>query len=191
MTVINFDVLANSTSGLSPNIMERRLNITDRFSVKDMAICVSKAGTTVVATQAEISVSTPSTYPNLNVFAGAGEAAALQMVYNGFASITIDSTVYYQAYDLRRFYRVPTSQIGTAVSSIAVQGVLNNDGWDNLNYCFSPVSTDFEFSGSGNNQLSVTVPQSGAITTAGTNSQNFLWWIFRGFLIQNINNPIR
>jgi len=189
ITTVNFDVLTNASSGTTPTVIERRLNITDRFAVRDMAVCIMKAGTTVAATQAEINIGIPSTYPNENVFNGAGEAANLGAVYNGYLTIIIDSVVYYQALDLRRFYRVPTSQKGTAVSAVAVDGIVHNDGWDILNYAFAPVQPQFEFSGSGNNQCSVTI--NNPTSLVGTNSQNFLCWYFRGFLIQNINNPIR
>lgn len=186
VTVVNFDVLSNASSGSVVNVIERRLNISDRFVVRDMAICLMKAGTSVAATQAEINVGVPRTYPNSNVFTGASEASNLQAVYNGFCSVTIDSIVYYQSLDLRRFYRVPTSQKGIAVSAVALTGVLGDDGWDMLNYAFSPVQPQFELNGVGNNQLSVTVNNS--TNLQGTNSQNFLCWYFRGFLVQNVNN---
>lgn len=185
-TNVIFDVLVNQSSGTVATNIERRLNITDRFNVSDMSICLMKAGSSTTATQAEISVARPDTYPNPNVFTAANEASNLESVYNGSLNVTIDSTVYYQALELRRFYRVPTSQAGTAVSTVAITGVIQRDGWDNLNYAFSPVTPDFEFSGIGNNQVTVNLSPS-AIDLSGTSSQNFLVIYFRGFLIQNVN----
>jgi hypothetical protein len=185
VTTVNFDVLTNSSSGTPPTVIERRLNISDKFVVRDHAICLMKAGTTTAATQAEINVGVPRTYPNGSVFSGASEAANLQAVYNGYCTVIINSVVYYQALDIRRFYRVPTSQKGVAVSTVATTGVIGDDGWDILNYAFSPVQPQFELDGTGNNQLSVTIGNPTSLI--GTNSQNFLCWMLRGFLVQNIN----
>jgi hypothetical protein len=159
------------------------------FTVKDMTMCLLKAGSSTTATDAQVSVGQPNTYPNPFIFTGANEAANLEAIYNSNMSITIDSTVYYQAYDMRRFFRVPVSQGLTAVSTVATTGVLQRSGWDNLNYCFAPVVPNFEFSGIGNNQVVVNTPT--GITFAGTSSQNFLVGIFRGFLVQNVNQPKR
>jgi hypothetical protein len=71
------------------------------------------------------------------------------------------------------------------VSTVANTGVLGDDGWDILNYAFSPVQPQFELNGVGNNQLSVTIGNPTSLI--GTSSQNFLCWILRGFLVQNVN----
>lgn len=187
---VQFDILTNASTGTPPQCIERRLNLSDKFCVRDMAICLMKtaaAGGAGVSTQAEINVGVPRTYPNASVFANAGEAVNLEAVYNGYLTIIINSTVYYQSLDLRRFYRVPQSQKGVAVSAVAGTGVLGDDGWDILNYAFSPVQPQFTFSGDGNNQATVTINNSTVLSGAVT-SQNWLVNIYRGFLIQNVNN---
>lgn len=185
---VQFNVLVNQGSqgsGITQYSIERRLNITDRFSVQKMSVCLAKAGTTTTATDAQVSVLQPQTYPNPFLFTAANEAANLEAIYNGYLQVTIDSTVFYQSFDMRRFFRVPVSQGLTAVSTVATTGVLQRSGWDDDDYSFAPVVPNFEFSGIGNNQVSVNVPP--GISFAGTSSQNFLVATFRGFLIQNVN----
>lgn len=186
ITTVTFDVLSNVGNA---TVLENRLSITDRFAVKDMAVCIMKAGASTAATAAEIAVGRPNTYPNPNIYTGAAEAANLEAIYNSQMRVAIDSKIFYQSLDTRRFFRVPTSQQGTAVSAVAGTGVLSRDGWDNLNYCFSPVAPNFEFSGSGKNEVTLQLPN--PTLTSGTSSQNFVLAYFRGFLIQNINQPIR
>ena len=193
ITVLNFDVLTNASSGTPPTVIEQRLNMSDRFCVKDMAMFLMKtaaAGGGGVSTSAEINNGIPRTYPNATVFANAGEALNLESVYNGFATIIIDSIVYYQKLDLRKFYRVPTSQQGVAVSTVAGTGVLANDGWDILNYAYAPVVPQFEFNGSGNNQFTFTNNNPTNLAGAVT-SQNWMCASFRGFLIQNVNGQTK
>lgn len=189
ITTISFDVLSNVGNA---TVLENRLSITDRFAVKDMAVCIMKAGASTTATSAEIAVGRPNTYPNTSVYTGAAEAVNLEAIYNSQLRVVIDSKVFYQSLDTRRFFRVPTSQQGVAVSTQgagAAPGLIQRDGWDSLNYAFSPVAPNFEFSGSGKNEVTLTLPN--PTLTSGTSSQNFVLAYFRGFLIQNINQPIR
>lgn len=186
ITTLQFDVLTNQGT---PQVNEVRLSLTDRFCVRDWSIMVMKAGASVAATAAEISVAVPSTYPNPAVFTGSNEAANLQSVYNGNMRIVIDSTVFFQAFPNRNFYRVPVSQLGTTSAAIAgpVQYKIAADGWDSMNYSYSPVYPTFEFNGIGKNEATLTLPN--PTLTSGTSSQNFAVAIFRGYLIQNVNQP--
>ncbi len=186
---IAFNTLVNQgsqASGITQYSIEKRLNISDRFSVKNMAAVLIKAGSSATATDAQVSVAGLNTYPNPFLFTGASEATNLEAVYHGSLQVTIDSIVWYQAYPMRNFYRVPVSQGLTAVSTVATTGVIQRSGWDDAAYPFAPVVPNFSLSGIGQNQISVNVPPN--ISFAGTNSQNFLGLIFTGFLIQNVNS---
>lgn len=184
ISTLTFDVLVNQGS---QTVNEVRLNMTDKFCVRDWALFVQKAGSSTTATAAEIAVSRPTTYPNAAIFTGANEAANLEAVYNGNIKAVIDSVVYYQSFPTRNFYRVPQSQQGTTSAAIAgpVQYKIAADGWDSMNYAFSPVYPTFELNGLGKNDISLNLPT--GILTSGTSSQNFAVLMFRGFLIQNVN----
>ena len=182
ITAITFNMLV--TQG-SPNCTENRLNITDRFCAASWAMFIMKAGATVAATQAEISVARPRTFNNSQVFTGAGEAANLEVMYNSQLKVTVDSTVYIDSYDTRRFYRVPTSMQGAAVSTVATTGVLNADGYDESGYPFAGLTPSITFSGIGKNLIQLTLPNPTSLI--GTNSQNFVVLWLRGYLIQNVN----
>lgn len=186
ITTVQFDVLNNVGT---PTVNEVRLNITDRFCVREMSMFLAKAGASTAATNAEVSVARPSTFPNLNIFTGANEAANLEAVYNGNLRVVIDSVVYYQSLDTRRFYRAGQAQQGTAVSSVATTGIQARDQYDMLNYAFSPVYPTFELNGIGKNEVTLTIPNPTVLS--GTSSQNFVCLLMRGFLVQNINQSTR
>jgi len=183
---LQFFALTNQSQTAPVTSVEKRLDITDRFAVRDMSMVLMKTKDT---TAAEVAKGRLHTFPNPNVFTAANEADNLESIYNGWANIQIKSVVYYQNYDVRRFYRVDNAVEGQAVSTVAVTGVNPRDTWNMLNYSFSPVETAFELNGSGSNILSVTLPAS--IDNSGTNTVNWLCWYFRGYLIQNINDPNR
>jgi hypothetical protein len=180
---ITFPLLINE--GVAQSI-ENRLLLSDRFVVRDWSVFLmntEQAGTSPTA--AEVAVGRPSTYPENSVFTAA-IAALLESVYNGKLKVTINSAVYYQSFPVRNFFRVPTSQAGVAVSAVAVTGITNRDGWDNLNYPFSPVYPTFTVDGLGNNQIQLTLPTS-TVLAAAAGFCNFVCLMLRGYLVQNVN----
>ena len=142
LNTINFNVLSNQGT---VRATERRLNITDLFTVTHWCLYIVKAGGIaggggVVATDAEIAVSRNYTYPNPFVFGSAAqgvptflqnqtatqlipytaEANNLMSIYNGFMSVTIDREVILDSYDCMRFLRVPGSQQQMAQAAAAI-----------------------------------------------------------------------
>lgn len=180
---ITFPLLINE--GVAQSI-ENRLLLSDRFVVRDWSVFLmhtAQAG--AIPTANEVAVARPSTYPEDSVFTAA-IAALLESVYNGKLKVTINSAVYYQSFPMRNFFRVPTSQAGVAVSTVAVTGITNRDGWDNLNYPFSPVYPTFTVDGLGNNQIQLTLPTS-TVLAGAANTCNFICLMLRGYLVQNVN----
>ena len=186
VSTVSFNMLTNQGTGQqAQNVTENRLQITDRFVAASVAILIMKAGSSTSASQSEISVAKPHTFPNGYVFTGANEAENLQALYNSQMRITVDSTVYIQSLDVQRFYRVPTSQQNVAVSTAGSGNLINSDGWDSSSYPFSALTPTITFSGIGKNEIVITLPNS--TNLGGTSSQNFaICWI-RGYLIQNVN----
>lgn len=124
---------------------ERRLNITDMFTVTHWCLYLVKAGGTAggggtTATDADIAIARNYTYPNPYVFATAAkgnptflqnqpaaqlipettESNNLYSIYNGFISVTIDREVIIDSYDCMRFLRVPSSQQQMAQAAAAI-----------------------------------------------------------------------
>lgn len=180
---IQFPLLINEGT---KQCVENRLLLSDRFVVRDWAVFMTQVAATASApTAAQVSVMRPSTYPEDSVFTPA-IAALLESVYNGFLKVTINSAVYYQSFPVRNFFRVPTSQAGVAVSAVATTGIVNRDGWDNLNYCYSPVLPTFTVDGLGNNQIQLQLPNS-TVLASQANFCNFACLSMRGYLVQNVN----
>ena len=165
---------------------ERRLDITDMFTVTHWGLYIVKAGTTTAATDAELAAARLRSYPNAGIFTTAGEAAALMNVYNGFLSVTIDRVKFIDSYDCYRFYRAGTAQ-DTVLS--AVGGPYNADNWDAASYGMSQVDPEITLNGIGDNQITLNLPTS--VNLSGTASTNFAVLIARGIRWQNASklNP--
>lgn len=171
-----------SNAGVAPNVTERRLDLSDMFTVTHWGLFLMKAGTTTTATQAQISQAQLYTTPNPLVFTGAGEAAALECITsNSNLTVTIDRNQIVPAFDTLRFRRAGLAQklVGTTTGGTPAQF----DSWDGPNYGFAEVDPQFTISGSGNNNITLNLATSTA--TSGTSSQNFVVLIMRGVLWQN------
>jgi len=157
LNTINFNVLQNQGT---VRATERRLNVTDMFTVTHWALYLVKAGGQAggggtAATDADIAVARNYTYPNPYTFATAAQGnptfiqnqAATQLlaqtvesnnlysIYNGFISVTIDREVVIDSYDAMRFLRVPMQQLGvtngtTIAAGAAVVGSQAANMWD-------------------------------------------------------------
>lgn len=184
-TNVNFQVLANQGSA---NVTEKRLQITDQFTITGLAMFIYKAGAATTATQSEISQSILRTYPSAQVFTGVGEAVAFMSLYNSYLTVKVDGTVYIDSLDLMRFYRVGTSQqnVGsTAANNIPVQ----RDEWNETNFGFAKVAPTITLSGVGKNEIGIQLPAS--TNLSGTSSQNFVVCYLRGYLSQNASSVAR
>ena len=140
---ITFPVLQNST--VTPRATERRLAITDMFTVTSWCLYLVKAGGLAggggtAATDNDLAIARNYTYPNPYVFATAGqgnptflqnqgaaqllpyttESNNLYSIYNGFMSVTIDRDTIIDSYDCMRFLRVPTEQQQQATAAAAI-----------------------------------------------------------------------
>lgn len=186
-TSLSFNTLVNQGA---QTVTEHRLNMPDRFCVTDMGFFIRKVAA-ATPTDAQIASAQLDTFPNPLTYTGAGEAAALNALYNSYVTVRIDSVVYYDSLDLLRFYRVPTSQqnVSYVVASPAGNSI-QADGWDTMNYGFAPIDPTFSLDGKAKNDISVTLPTS--IAMAGTSSVNYAVLIVRGFLLQNASGrPVR
>lgn len=142
---ISFNVTANTGTTYGT---ERRLSLTDMFTVTHWALYLVKAGGiaaggSTAATAEDLAIAQNYTYPNPYVFSTAAqglptfltnqpasallpvtrESLNLGSIYNGSISVAIERTVIIDAYDMLRFKRVPITQQqvnqGAAVAPLA------------------------------------------------------------------------
>lgn len=130
---ISFNVLANQGTIINT---ERRLSLTDMFTVTHWALYLVKAGGVVsggglAATADDLAIATNYTYPNPFVFSTAAqglptfltnngatallpytrESLNLSSIYNGNISVSIERQVIIDAYDTMRFLRRPATMM--------------------------------------------------------------------------------
>ncbi|AXH73867.1 MAG: hypothetical protein [Bacteriophage sp.] len=181
---IQFPVL---TTNSALRATEKRLDITDMFTITNWSAFLIKAGSSTSATDAEIAASPLYTWPNPQVFTGSGEAANLMNIYNGSMSITVDRDRVLDSYDTYRWYRVANAQkliaqaAGTAGSGESLHW--QADGWEGPSYGFSELDPQITLNGVGQNDLVLNLPS--AVSLAGTSSTNFVALICRGIKWQN------
>ena len=177
LNAITFSVLSNQGT---TRATEKRLDITDMFTITHWGLYLVKSGTTISATDAEISASKLYTNPNAGVFTTAGEAANLMNIYNGSISVTVDRERIIDSYDAYRFYRAGVAQ-NTVLS--AVGSPYNADEWQGPNYGMAEVSPEITLNGVGDNNITLTLPSS--VNLSGTASTNFVFLVARGIRWQN------
>jgi hypothetical protein len=181
-----FNILANQGT---PGSTERRLQITDRFAVTAVGMMLYNAtGTAGVVAPADRSQAKLYTWNSPAKFTTAN-ALTLETVYNGYFRMIIDGTTYIDSLDARRFYRVPVSQQGTAVSAFTPDtatkfGAIQADGWDGTHYNFAQMTPAVVLNGAGRNEVTLNTPEATAVSPSAT-SINFLVLYMRGWLIQN------
>lgn len=99
---------------------EKRLDQTDAFFALKQGFFVGKAvGNDQAAINLDLSAMIWESFPNPAVFAAAGEAQALQILFNGNLTIQIDDQLYFQKRSLRNYQKVDTAQRGLEVSTAA------------------------------------------------------------------------
>lgn len=171
-TVYTFPILQNDSSQGTINPTEQRLALQDGFYCSSLGIFLSATGSSSVL----------QTYPDSNIFTGAGDSAALGTIYNSWMSITINNRQILPYYDLSRHYFAPQTQTASPAATgktLTNQNNLSSDG-------FYPIEPGIVLIGSKNNQVQVTLPAGMTLTT-----QTYkLVIVFRGHNGQNIT-PVR
>ena len=182
--VITFNLLENQ--GNIQTVTEARLKINDIFVTTHMSLKLF----TVVA-GATTTLGTLRTFANPFIFAGAGEAANLNAIYDtGSFQMTKNGIQSIPALDCARFKHVGTAQQGLLLSSPVVAGTnqayaADDQPGEHTGYIttFTPIIT---FQGNDNVLMQITLSESLALAPpAGQARDNYAALIFRGFLRQN------
>ena len=168
---ISFDVLVNQGSAATT---ERRLQLTDTFTITQLAIFIYNAGTTTTVTNVDKAKSTLFSWPNPNVFTQT-VADSLMNLYNGFLQLRVNTEVLIDSLDIMQFYRVHTTQNGAVTNA--------QDEWPMINNGFKKIVPTITLNGAAKNEINLFFPES--INLAGSASSNYVVCYARGFLNQN------
>lgn len=201
LSSFTFNVLENQGTTLTG---EKRLAITDMFTITHWGLYVGRVAITTAGTfaptPAQFSLMKLYTNNNPLVFtdgtARAGVTTANQLttaggdnldsLYNGFLQVTVDRERLIDGYDLKRFWRADVAQEGQAQSqgTAAKQQVFQLEGWQGPNYGMSEVDPEITLNGVGQNDITITLPNSTSFAPT-TAYANYAVLVARGIRWQN------
>lgn len=204
LSSFTFNVLENQGTTLTG---EKRLAITDMFTITHWGLFVGRVPITTAGTfaptPAQFSLMKLYTNNNPLIFIdGTSRAGAtttsqvtnaggdnLDSLYNGFLQVTVDRERLIDGYDLKRFWRVDVAQEGNAQSqatALAKQQVFQLEGWQGPNYGMSEVDPEITLNGVGQNDITITLPNSTSFAPANTTAYaNYAVLVARGIRWQN------
>lgn len=174
------------SQGGTQHVTERRLKVSDTFTVMGGAFYIGKAAVTAPATvpsASEYGAMSLHTFPNPQVFTGGTAAANLQSLYNGYLTVRVDSTVFIDSMPMLNFYRVATSQLGvgsTAANNLPVQ----RDEWPLLMYGRNEWVPSVTLSGLANTEINIQLPTSVSLAAGAATYENNAVLYLSGFLNQ-------
>lgn len=172
--------------GGTQHVTERRLKVSDSFTVIAGAFYIGKAGVTApatVPTNGQYGAMSLHTFPNPQVFTGGTAAANLQSLYNGYLSVRVDSTVFIDSMPMLNFYRVATSQLGvgsSATNNIPVQA----DEWPLSLYGNRDWTPTIELNGLANTEININLPTSVSLAAGAATYETNAVLYLTGFLNQ-------
>lgn len=173
-TNYQFGVLVNDApQGNQPRQNEQRLNLQDAFYVGSVGIYTALASSATTTDYAY------DTYPNRFKYTTAGAALALNNLYQGVMSLTVNNRVITPSWSVMRHLNVPQTQQNAALAS----GV-NLDQFDGSEYTQYACEPNWVLIGSKNNQLQIQLPA--AIGTLQAAQTTILAIELRGILAQNV-----
>lgn len=177
-TNYQFGILVNENVGAaSPRATENRLNLQDIFFVNSVQMLLGLASSPT-ATDFDL-----NTWNNPTIFTTALAATALNNLYNGLLTLSVNNDVITPSWDLARHKYVPQTQAGTGGGGTGF--VLAQSDQKDL-YLDSAVPCDpsWVLQGQKNNVLTINLPN--AISTVQAGATTVIVFILRGFLAQNL-----
>ena len=172
-TQYTFGVLVNDSgnSGVAVRPTEQRLNLQDSFYVSQVSLYLG------LATSTTDTAFPLYTWNNPTTFSTSGASTALNNLYNGNISLTVNNKTIVTAWDCYRHLEIPQTQLTGATNSPKDQ-----------QYGRESTAVDTEpnwvLIGSKNNSFSINLPN--AISTVQASATTYLTVILRGVLAQNV-----
>lgn len=183
-TTATSSILFNTldTSGVKTST-ERRLKLADSFTVTEIAFYLGAGDATSNApTPTQYARQTLHTFPNNNVTAFTGSADELEVLYNSYLTLRVDTTTFLDSVPLRQFYRVGTSQQGVG-SSATNNSPVQADEWGLSMYGRTELVPTIELNGQSNIEWSITLPDATVLSAASGKFVNCVLFL-TGFLNQ-------
>jgi hypothetical protein len=174
-TQYKFDILVNENTQTTNYNTQLKLNLQDSFIVSQIGFFLAAPSSTTDASYRLL------TYPNKTAF---GTPTALNTLYNGFMSLTINQRTIIPNWDLYKHLDVPQTQQNMVTATFATTagaGLLADDMNNAGDFGFFPCEPNIVLVGSKKNDLTVTLPAGLSAVTANSR----LVCIFRGILAQN------
>jgi len=178
--VVQFQV--RDAQGGTQHVTERRLKVSDTFTIMSGSMYIGKAAVTgpaTVPTPDQYATMGLSTFPNPLVFTGGSAAANLQALYNGYLSVRVDSTVFIDSMPTLNFYRVATSQQGVGPAVI-----IQRDEWPLSMYGKNDWVPTIELNGLANTEINVNLPTAINLAAGAATYETNLVLYLSGFLNQ-------
>jgi hypothetical protein len=163
--------------------IEKRLNIADAFVALSIGIFLGRSSTTGTSNPTNLQAASTRlyTYPNPGVFTATNEASNLEAIYNSYLSIKVAQVNWFPSIALRKFYRVGQAQ---QVAAGTNQNGIGRDEWNGPDYGLVQLVPTITINGNGNNEFTVTLPDS-VNTAAASGSFNSLLLVLDGVLLPN------
>jgi hypothetical protein len=189
-TNLRFDVLVNENTQQATFPTQQKLNLQDAFVCSSIGLYLGCPATTTDSTFRLLS------YPSVGNILGtaanftAAQAAAAQVIYNGYLSLTINQRTILPYWDLARHLDIPETQ-AAAVSATATAPTapihLNDDFFDGGDSAQYPCEPNIIFSGAKKHDLTVTLPSGIPTASLPTNGIRVVL-LLRGILAQNVTS---
>jgi len=191
-SVFTFNTL--DTSG-TKTATERRLKLSDTFTITDISFYIGYGTATSNApTAAQYAGQQLATFPNPNLAAFSGKDDELEVLYNGYLQLRVDTTTFLDSIPMRQFYRVGTAQQVTAGTN---QNGIGRDEWPLAMYGKNELLPTIELNGQSNIEWSINLPNATDCSGASGKFANCVL-ILQGFLNQgaasvqrNVQNKLR
>lgn len=168
------------TSGTKTST-ERRLKLSDSFTITDISFYIGHGSATSYAPTAEqYALQRLSTFPNGGITAIGASAANLESIYNGFLSLRVDTTTFVDSIPMRQFYRVGTSQ---QVAAATNQNGIARDEFPLAMYGKNELLPSIELNGQSNIEFTITLPNATNCAAPANFFTNCIL-ILQGFLNQ-------
>ena len=170
--------------GGTQHVTERRLKVSDTFTVLNGSFYLGKAAATAsVVSNAGYAAMSLHTYANPQIFTGGTAATDLFSIYNGYMSVRVDSTVFIDSMPMLRYYRVATSQYNvgsTATNNVPVQ----RDEWPLSLYGNADFTPTIELNGLANTEININLPTAVNLAAGANTYETNAVLYLTGFLNQ-------
>lgn len=184
VTQYQFGVLINEsakggTAQGSVRPTEQRLNLQDAFYVGGVQLLIG------LATSATDTAFPCYTWNNPLIFVTSGAATALNNLYNGYLSLSVNNVIIATAWDCLRHFVANQTQTGMIGGTGGITGQDQRDLGSDAMY---PSEPNWVLIGSKNNNLTINMP--GAISTLQASATTVLVLMLRGVLAQNVTTVV-